>query len=532
MHKRFSYVCLLGFILLVSGAAGQPADMGRLDPFHLYEIRIRTKDALWDKKLKAFKNLSRKDKLMVSITIDGTKVDSVGIRFKGNSSFNAVAKKGEKKLPFSLDANAFVKGQEFPGGYKGLKLSNCFRDPSYIRDVMSYFIARQYMPAPDCSMAKVYVNDEYFGVYTLTQDIDKGFLQHWFGEKDGTFVKCDPEWQAKPPAKCKLSDQCSLEDLGTDYKCYEPWYELKSSGGWKPFIQFIGDLNQSAPAFNRILDVDKVLWKLAFNNVLVNLDSYSGRLCHNYFMYQRRDGQFTPLIWDLNLSFGGFRMADKTSLTNAQMSTLDPLLHAENPRRPLIAKLLAVPRYRKIYAAHMRTILEEWFANGEYLKQMDQWRAMLDAAIKEEKTPLYPYAEYQRSLHHTVGEGETAIIGIVELMEKRITFLRENTALYGELPAFQSENNYCEEDTIFMQMEMHPDMTGWLYWRYQGDQMFQEVSLQKMAENQAEDPNVRFQTTIPLKSMPIEYYWVIENNLYAQVIPARGSSGFQIYIPD
>ncbi|MDO7203576.1 CotH kinase family protein [Paraclostridium bifermentans] len=41
------------------------------------------------------------------------------------------------------------------------------------------------------------------------------------------------------------------------------------------------------------------------NTFLVNLDSYSGGMYHNYYLYEK-DGVSEILPWDLNMSFGGF----------------------------------------------------------------------------------------------------------------------------------------------------------------------------------------------------------------------------------
>ncbi|MCO1337264.1 CotH kinase family protein, partial [Microbulbifer sp. OS29] len=69
-------------------------------------------------------------------------------------------------------------------------------------------------------------------------------------------------------------------------------------------------------------------WMLAFDNALANLDSYLGAFCHNYYLFKDPSGIWRPIIWDLNLSLGGFRLVDqKTVLTNDQLYTLSPFLH-------------------------------------------------------------------------------------------------------------------------------------------------------------------------------------------------------------
>ena len=72
------------------------------------------------------------------------------------------------------------KSKPFKGGYKTLKLSNVFRDPSFLREVMSYEIGGNYMPASKANYAKVYVNGLYLGLYNNTESVDKIFLKKYF----------------------------------------------------------------------------------------------------------------------------------------------------------------------------------------------------------------------------------------------------------------------------------------------------------------------------------------------------------------
>ena len=130
-------------------------------------------------------------------------------------------------------------------------------------------------------------------------------------------------------------------------------------------------LENQDQALDKSLNIDETLWMLAFNNVLVNLDSYTGRLCHNYYLYEDSAGLFHPIIWDLNMSFGGFRFLDEgRQLTNEELQTISPFAHykEKNEKRPLITNLLNEPLYRKIYTAHVKTILEDHFSNDAYKK--------------------------------------------------------------------------------------------------------------------------------------------------------------------
>ena len=52
------------------------------------------------------------------------------------------------------------------------------------------------------------------------------------------------------------------------------------------------------------LDIDNVLKYMAVHTFSVNLDSLSGNMAHNYYLYEN-DGKLNVIPWDYNLSFGG-----------------------------------------------------------------------------------------------------------------------------------------------------------------------------------------------------------------------------------
>ena len=309
------------------------------------------------------------------------------------------------------------------------------------------------MPAPKCNFAKVYVNDQYLGLYNNTESIDERFLKDHFGKGKGTFIKCDPEWKAEQKESCPEGEKASLMYLGDDPECYSSFYEMKKSKdgkGWTDLVNFIKELKQNPPDADDLVNIDAVLWMHAFNNVLVNLDSYTGRLSHNYYMYQTRDGLFTPLVWDMNLSFGGFRFdgISPRMLTNDDMQTMSPFIHykTKNPKRPLIVNILANPLYRKIYVGHMRTILYENFMNGEYAERAKEMQRIIDLEVQNDNNKLYDYSSFQKNLNKTADAGRSKIIGITELMDKRSVYLSKHPLL-SKVPPKISEVKHVKVGT-------------------------------------------------------------------------------------
>ena len=411
------------------------------NPAAVKDIKLTFPRADYDAFLDSVKSKGGDARLKGSMTIDGQKFDEVGVRYKGNSSYFGTRKKGINKFPFNVKLK---KKDKIEGKYNTLKLSNVNRDASFIREALSYEIVRTYMPAPLCNYARVYVNEKMTGFYNNVEAIDDQFIKNHFDfpkNNEGWLVKCDPEWTAEESKTCPKGDKASLMYLGEDSTCYRSLYDVDKDGNWKEFIQFVKTLNQEPEKIERILNVDQTLWMLALNNILVNLDSYNGLFCHNYYLMRGADGRFTPLMWDLNLSLGGFVYdgVQAGSLSIEQLQTLQPLQHLDNPKRPLVAQVLKIPMYRKIYLAHVKTILADWFTNGKYLQKAKEITQLIDNQVNADKNKHYSYDEFKQNLTKSVGNPKENVIGIEELMKARTAFLNAHPLLQKAQPKIEAK---------------------------------------------------------------------------------------------
>ncbi|MEN0048634.1 MAG: CotH kinase family protein [Bacteroidota bacterium] len=496
------------------------------------EIRITFAEENWEEILDSLKREGKKNRLVGDVKINGKDYPKCGIRHKGNSSFYSTSKAEEKKLPFNIKLTYTDKEQKTPEGYKTLKLSNVFRDPSFVREALSYEIARDYMPASKCNFAKLYINNQYWGLYNNSQSVDGKFLEEYYGDKEGTFFKCDPpDWQADVKSNCEKSDKASLMYVGDNVLCYQNFYELKSDSaiGWKYLIDLTKALQKPDKELEEMLDIDQILWMLAFDNVLVNLDSYTGRLCHNYYLYRDDSDQFHPVIWDLNMSFGGFRFLDEgKQLTNEQLQTISPFAHykEKNEKRPLITNLLNEPLYRKIYTAHIKTILEEHFSNDAYKKRAKAIQAQVDELVKEDPNKLYSYEDFHTNLDTTVMLGRSKMIGVVELMEKRTAYLNNHPLIKKETPEFIGVE-YEEQDTAISITTTTTSIEQcWLFYRYGESDFFHRVAMTKDGEQENEGvQEVNWLYEVP-KQAGLQYYLVAEDKKTASLSPKKAAHEF------
>ncbi len=386
----------------------------------IQEIEINFAAGNWDALLDQAYATTGDYILAESVTLNGVTFDSVGVKYKGNSTYQA----NQTKNPFHIELDTY-KDHEYDG-FTDIKLSNVAKDPSFVREVLSYQILRQYMDAPLANYATVTVNGTPIGLYSNVESVSRKFVDKHYGSKDNTRVKCSPPEGAGPQS----SDFPNLVYLGEDSTAYYDSYELQSDEGWAELIDLCDTLANQVDAIEDILDVDRALWMLAFDNVLVNLDSYLGSFSQNYYLYRDDYRRFLPTVWDLNESFGVFSDAGTIRFNStADKARMDPLLHLNDAEYPLVSQLLSVPSYRRRYLAHVKTMLEEAFASGEYEDTGMALMATIDAAVQADDNKFFTYNNFLDNLTQDVTSGggpggpRGSTPGITSLMDTRVDYL-------------------------------------------------------------------------------------------------------------
>jgi len=415
LHMKHLFLAAFAVLFLHGINAQSFYDLGTIQ-----KIEITFAQSNWDALLDAEKAGADGYIMAQSVTVNGVVFDSVGVKYKGNSSYNA----NNTKNPFHIELDTY-KDHSYDG-FTDIKLGNGYNDPSFVREVLSYQILRQYSDAPRSNYANVFVNGTLIGLYSNSESVGKKFLKSRFASKTNAFVKCNPPAGAGPGS----SDYPNLVYLGQDSSSYYASYEIKSDYGWQELINLCDTLTNNIGQIEKILDVDRVLWMLAFNNVLVNLDSYSGAFSQNYYLYKDDHGRFMPISWDMNESFGRFSQTGTSNLTSTtQKQQMTHLLHMNDAAFPLIKQLLNVPMYKRMYLAHMKTMLLENFDNGTYYTTAQYLQSIIDNAVQADGNKFYTYANFTANITSDVSSGGGGPMGgqstpgITNLMNGRKNYL-------------------------------------------------------------------------------------------------------------
>lgn len=112
---------------------------------------------------------------------EGITLSGIGVRLKGNGSFQPI----EEKPSFKLGLDKYDELHELDG-LDELVLNNMVTDASYLRERLAYAAYRELgVPAPRAVHVLVNVNGEPYGLYLMLEAVDGRFLKRWFDDNGG-----------------------------------------------------------------------------------------------------------------------------------------------------------------------------------------------------------------------------------------------------------------------------------------------------------------------------------------------------------
>ena len=300
---------------------------------------------------------------------------STSIRYKGNGTFmNAM---DTQKFPFKIDLNDGHPDRELAGAVK-LNLHNCITDPTYMNEVLAHQLFRDAgVPAPRTSYARVYVsvpdkyNREYFGLYSIVENVDKNFIEDHFGTRKGAIFK---------PVTPNL-----FKDLGERWESYEQIYDpkgtLKDEEKWRlidlcRLVSHASDYEFSS-RIGDFFELDEVARYLAVTVLISDLDGILGPGQNFYLYLNPENHKFSFISWDQDHSFGQWT---RTQEQREQLSLTKPW-ERENI---FLERLFSVPEFKDSYLSHIKEINETLFRPERINAQVDELARVLRPAIRDD----------------------------------------------------------------------------------------------------------------------------------------------------
>ena len=296
-------------------------------------------------------------------------VRNIGIRSRGTGSRSGV------KPGLRVDFDRYTTDQKFLG-LKSFILRNQTQDASNMHERLSMLLFRRLgLPASREAHTKVFINNQYDGLYTIVESVDKTFLQETFNENDGYLYKYDYPTDAQP---------YYFEDRGSEPGAYVPLPFKPETHETDPrpefIVQLVQAINQTSDAAFRTvmaeyLDLKKFVQHVAVETFVADNDGFHSDYggMNNYYLYQFQGKKlFTFIAWDKSEAFkSGYEYDIWHNIKNGP--------HAGKNR--LMKRALAFP---DLYNAYLDTLLDCVRSAGEQAAGVTGGPGWLEREVRRE----------------------------------------------------------------------------------------------------------------------------------------------------
>ncbi|NWF88664.1 MAG: CotH kinase family protein [Ignavibacteriaceae bacterium] len=340
----------------------------------------------WDS-LVYYYNLGTEIHIPADVILGDDTLENVGIRLKGQSSFNHPNNKKSIRLSF----DEFESSLRWDG-LKSIHLNNCYGDPTFMREKVYLDFCRDAgIVAPRANYARVFFNDTLYALYSLVEHVDKTFLSTRFGNKNGDLFKA--------------VDAFGVGDTISDFKwftsipdSYYFRYELKtdeSTTAWLQLVNFLDSLNNgvnTSAILPSYLNLDSFYTSIAGDIIFANLDSYINSGRNFYFYFNPATNKIEWIKWDVGLSFGCY----SGGISNFENLSVTHVLNSSE--RPLFGKILTTNSLKNDYLYSLCTLNSSYFNTTKMFQHIDSIASVIRSYVYADSKKQYTNTQFEMNI--------------------------------------------------------------------------------------------------------------------------------------
>lgn len=456
-HKHIDRICcaalLLALVLTALFVNGESFGLQKASTAMAYETalfdtsKVHTINIIMDDWDEFTANCKSEEYYACTVVIDGETFKNVAIRGKGNTSLSQVT---NDRYSYKIEFDHYTDALTYHGLDK-LCLNNIIQDNTYMKDYLCYQMMQQVgVAAPLCSYAYLTVNGEDWGLYLAVEAVEESFLQRSYGSDYGELYKPDSTEMGggrgngddfTMPDTAENAAENTAESTAADTTAGFPNGQMPDgfsggapdmgggnfaggSGSADVLLQYIDDdpdsysnifdnaktscseadkarliaalKTLSGEDASSAVDVDMVIRYFVAHNFVLNFDSYTGSMIHNYYLYEK-GGQLQMIPWDYNLAFGGFQSSGgATALVNYPIDT--PVSGGSIDERPMLAWIFADEEYTALYHQYFAEFIAEYFDSGYFSDMMDSVKAMIGPYVQQDPTKFCTYEDFETGI--------------------------------------------------------------------------------------------------------------------------------------
>jgi spore coat protein CotH len=348
------------------------------DPTVLHEVRllVNTKD------LALFKTFWYTNNNYVGdLTWRNLRARNISVRNRGFGSRNP------QKNGIEIVFDKYTPNQTFLGLHS-LVLRNIWQDRSFMHETLAMsFFKRMGLPASRESFCKLYINNEFYGVYAITENVDVDFVKRYVENPAGGYLY-EFNWVFF----------WYDEYLGDAFEPYMPMFVPRThvtestAALYTPIRDLFREVNGPDDGWfdrvNALIDLPGLTKYLAVEQFLSEWDGYFGSWATNNFYLYRPQGstQHRVLVWDRSESFNSFNSSIFVRLED----------------NVLVRRLLAIPEMRTLFLDTLQDCANSAADGGWLENEVRRSAALINDAVIADPKKQFTYDQFLEGVNHLI----------------------------------------------------------------------------------------------------------------------------------
>tara|TARA_B000000565_G_C23766895_1_gene370701 strand:+ start:1 stop:1254 length:1254 start_codon:yes stop_codon:yes gene_type:complete len=190
-------------------------------------------------------------------------------------------------------------------------------------------------------------------------------------------------------------------------------------------------------------------------------------------------------------------------------------------------KMFSVDQYKRMYVAHMKTIINDYFVNGEYISIISDLQQLIDSYVSTDPNLFFPYSAFSTNVNSSIGSN----IGITELMDSRINHLQSLPEFSANPPIIDNLSSnpisVLPHSSVSITSNISNADYAYLGYRFKFADKFEKVQMFDDGNNgDGIAGDGIYGATINVDARDIQYYIYAENSDAGIFSPQRAEHDF------
>jgi hypothetical protein len=187
--------------------------------------------------------------------------------------------------------------------------------------------------------------------------------------------------------------------------------------------------------------------------------------------------------------------------------------------------------YKRMYIAHIKTILTEFFSNAQYETMALQMMQLVEQAVLQDNHKFYSNEQFQNAMTENVLQSGYTIPGIKTLMQSRTQYLQNTSEISAVAPTISNiQNQYMNAQTAIITTQVSDATQVFLGYRYNTNQAFTRITMYDdgLHDDGAAEDGI-YGVSVPLSADNLQFYIYAENESAGKFAPQRAEHEFYIF---